>query len=101
MTRLPWVRGAAILLLFLSFQATAQDDSLVSVLTNELDVSSAQASSRLRAFDSSLGDLAGLAASFEELDMDPEMLEDFLSVVYDYVDSESGERAAELMDDLF
>jgi len=150
LTKLPWIRGATILLLFLSFQATALDDSLVSLLTDELDISSAQASggagaifeyakdnldsddfatiaegipemdsllaaapevdrdsgfgrasSRLRDFDSSLGDLAGLAASFEELDMYPEMLEDFLSVVYDYVDSESGERAAELLDDLF
>lgn len=150
MNKLSWIRGATILMLLLSFQATAQDDSLVSVLTDELGVSSAQASggagaifeyakdnldaddfatiakgipemdslldaapevdrdsrfgrasSRLRDFDSSLGDLAGLAASFEELDMYPEMLENFLSVVNDYVDSESGERAAELLDDLF
>ena len=150
LTKLSWIRGATILSLLLSFQVTAQDDSLVSLLTDELDISSAQASggagaifeyakdnldaddfaiiaegipemdsllaaapeidrdsrfgrasNRLRDFDSSMGDLAGLAASFEELDMYPEMLEEFVSVVYDYVDSESGERAAELFDDLF
>ena len=60
-----------------------------------------RASRRLRDFDSSMGDVAGLAASFEELNLDYYLLEDFKSVMFDYVDSESGEEAAEIFEDAF
>ena len=155
-----WLRGAAIMLLLLSFQLTAQaeseqaesdqDESLVSLLSDELDISTkkarggagaifayvkdnvdredfeiiaegipemdslldaapetdsgsrmGRASRRLRDFDSSMGDVAGLAASFEEINLDYYLLEDFKSVMFDYVDSESGEEAAEIFDDAF
>lgn len=153
MTKFSWLRGAVILLLLtlLSFQATAQDDDdLVSLLTDELDISSSKArggagavfayakdnlddydftkiaegipdmdslldaapeadrdsrlgrmSNRLNDFDSSMGGLAKLADSFDQLNIDPEMISDFLPVVYDYVGSASGERAKELLKDLF
>ena len=48
-----------------------------------------------------MGDVAGLAASFEELNLDYYLLEDFKSVMFDYVDSESGEEAAEIFEDAF
>ncbi len=58
-------------------------------------------SGNLRDFDSSRGGLAGLAASFEELNLDPEIISDFLPIIYDYVESESGERIADLLEDVF
>ncbi len=33
--------------------------------------------------------------------MDAEMISDFLPIIYDYVDSESGERIANLLEDVF
>ncbi len=150
MTKLYWFRGAAILLLLLSFQTAARDDGLAPLIADELDISLSKArggagaiflyaedqldeydfddlidavpemdslldaapevdrdsrfgrmSDRLSDFDSSRGGLAGLAASFEELNMDAEMISDFLPIIYDYVDSESGERIANLLEDVF
>jgi hypothetical protein len=153
MTKLSWIRGAAILLLLtlLSFQTNAQeDDDVVSLLTDELDISSSKArggagaifayakdnlddydfdkiakgvpdmndlldaapevnrdtrfgrmSERLNDFDSSMGGKASLADSFDQLDIDPEMISEFLPVVYDYVEEASGERAMELLEELF
>jgi hypothetical protein len=44
LTKLSWISGVVILLLILSFQATAQDDdSVVSLLSDELDISSSKA----------------------------------------------------------
>ena len=40
MTKLSWIRGAAILLLLLSFQVTAENDGVVSLIADELDISS-------------------------------------------------------------
>jgi hypothetical protein len=153
MTKLSWIRGAAILLLLtlLSFQTNAQEsDDVVSLLTDELDISSSKArggagaifayakdnlddydfdkiakgvpdmndlldaapevnrdtrfgrmSERLNDFDSSMGGKASLADSFDQLDIDPEMISEFLPVVYDYVEEASGERAMELLEELF
>lgn len=150
MTKLSWIRGAAILLLLLSFQATAENDGVVSLIADELDISSTKAkggagaifayikdnldaddfadiadgvsdmdsildaapevnrnsrlgraSGRLRDFDSSMGGVAGLAASFDELNMDPEMVTEFLPIIYDYVESHAGEREAEYLEDVF
>jgi hypothetical protein len=151
LTKLSWIRGIVILLLVLSFQATAQDDdSVVSLLSDELDISSSKArggagaifayardnlddydfdkiaegipdmdslldaapetdrdsrlgrmSDRLNDFDDSMGGLAGLADSFDELNMDRETISDFLPVVYDYVEDVSGERAMEMLQGLF
>jgi len=58
-------------------------------------------SDRLNDFDSSMGGKASLADSFDQLDIDPEMISEFLPVVYDYVESVSGERAMELLEELF
>ncbi len=58
-------------------------------------------SDKLNVFDSSLGGRAYLADSFDELDMDRDMVTEFLPIVYDYVESASGERAMELLEDLF
>ncbi len=151
MKKSAWICGAAILLLLFSFQATAgDDDDLVSLITDELDVSSFEArggagaifafakyslnsyefdtiaegipemddlldaapevdddsrlgriSDKLNVFDSSLGGRAYLADSFDELDMDRDMVTEFLPIVYDYVEDASGERAMELLEDLF
>ena len=43
MTKLSWIRGTAILLLLLSFQATAENDGVVSLIADELDISSTKA----------------------------------------------------------
>jgi hypothetical protein len=151
LNKLSWICGAAILLLLLSFQATAGDkDGVVSLITDELDVSSSEArggagaifayakysldrddfdtiaegipemdslldaapevdddsrlgriSDNLSIFDSSLGGRAFLAESFDELDLDRDMVTEFLEIVYDYVESASGERAMEMLEDLF
>ena len=58
-------------------------------------------SRRLRDADRSRGGLAGLAASFEELNMDPGIIGKFLPVMYDFLDSSSGERATKLLQDVF
>ena len=149
--KLSWICGAAILLLLLSFQATAGDnDDVVFLITDELDVFSSEArggagaifayakyslnshdfdtiaegipemddlldaapevdddtrlgriSDTLNVFDGSLGGRAYLADSFDELDMDRDMVTEFLEILYDYVESASGERAMELLEDLF
>lgn len=151
LNKISWICGAAIFLLLLSFQATAEDkDDVVSLITDELDVSSSEArggagaifayakysldsydfetiaegipemdslldaapefdddsrlgriSDTLNVFDSSLGGRAYLADSFDELDMDRDMVTEFLEIIYDYVDSASGERAMEMLEDLF
>jgi Protein of unknown function VcgC/VcgE (DUF2780) len=148
MTKLSWIRGAVILLLLLSFQATAENDGVVSLIADELDISLTKAkggagaifayvkdnldeddfadiaeavpdmdsildaapevdrdsrlgraSDRLRDFDSSMGGGAGLAASFDALNMDPEMVTEFLPIIYDYVESHAGEREVDLLED--
>ena len=165
MKKLSWICGAAILLLLLSFQATAEDnkataednkataednDDVVSLITDELDVSSSKArggagaifafakdnlssydfdkiaegipemdslldaapevdddsllggiSDTLNIFDDSLGGRAFLAESFDELNMDRDMVTEFLEIIYDYVESASGERAMDSLEDLF
>ena len=150
MAKLSWFRAAAVGFLLLSFQAVAQNDDLVNLLTEELDVSSSQArkgagaifeyakdnldrddfaivaegvptmdsrldaapdadrdsrfgraSRRLNDFDSDLGDRAKLIDSFDQLDMDSEMITDYLDVIYDFLEKGSGEEAVEIMEDLF
>ena len=44
---------------------------------------------------------SSLIDSFDELDMDRDMVDEFLSIIYDYVEDVSGERAMELLEDLF
>ena len=133
LTKLSWVRGAVILLLILSFQATAQDgdeDDVVTVLTDELDISSSKARGGVGAIfayaenylddyefervvdgiphidriideapdvyddslfgirdtlselDSPVAGRASLIDSFDELDMDRDMIDEFLPIVY-------------------
>jgi hypothetical protein len=152
MTKLSRIGGAFILLLTLSFQATAgDDDGLISLITDELDVSSPEARGGAGAifayaednlddydfdriaegipdmdslldaapevdddsgmgrasdvlgdvFGGAMGGRAYLVESFDELDMDRDMINEFLSIVYDYVEDESGERAMEMLEDLF
>jgi len=43
MTKLSWIRGAAILMLLTSFQSIAGDDGLASQLSDELDISMSKA----------------------------------------------------------
>jgi hypothetical protein len=151
LAKLSKIGGAVVLLLMLSFQATAGDDDLVSLIIDDLDVSSSEAlggagaifayakdklgdydfdriaegipdmdrfllaapevdedSGRGRAsdvlgdvFGGAMGGRAYLLEAFDELDMDRDMINDFLSVVYDYVEQESGERAMEELEGLF
>jgi len=60
-----------------------------------------KASSMLGGEKSSLGGLASLASSFDKLNLDPEMVSQFLPIVYDYVGSASGEKAMGLLKGLF
>jgi hypothetical protein len=151
LAKLSKIGGAVVLLLMLSFQATAGDDDLVSLIIDDLDISSSEAlggagaifayakdklgdydfdriaegipdmdrfldaapevdedSGRGRAsdvlgdvFGGAMGGRAYLLEAFDELDMDRDMINDFLSVVYDYVEQESGERAMEELEGLF
>ena len=39
--------------------------------------------------------------SFDQLDMDPEIFVEYLDVIYDYLESASGERAVGLLKDSF
>jgi hypothetical protein len=58
-------------------------------------------SRRLNDFDRELGGRAKLVDSFDQLDMDPEMIIDYLDVIYDYLDTASGDEAVDIMQDLF
>jgi hypothetical protein len=58
-------------------------------------------SDTLNVFDSSLGGHAYLADSFDELAMDRDLVNEFLPIVYDYVESASGEQAMQWLEDLF
>jgi len=60
-----------------------------------------RASRRLNDFDRDMGDRAKLVDSFDQLDMDPEMIIDYLDVIYDYLETASGEEAVDIMEDLF
>jgi hypothetical protein len=141
----------AILLLILSFQATAgnYDNGVVSVITDELDISSSKARGgvgaifayaenylddydfervadgipdidriidaapyvdddsefglrdRLSDLGSPVAGRSSLIDAFDELDMDRDMIDEFLGIVYDYVEDVSGERAKEILEDLF
>ena len=51
--------------------------------------------------DSKLGGLASLTSSFDSLGIDPDMVSQFLPVVYDYVGGASGEKAMGLLKGLF
>jgi hypothetical protein len=151
MTKLSRIGGAFILLLILSFQATAGDDDLISLITEELDVSASEARGGAGAifayaednlddydfdriaegipdmdslldaapevdgdsvmgrasdvlggvFGGAMGGRSYLIESFDELDIDRDLINDFLSVVYDYVEDVSGERAMEELEGLF
>jgi hypothetical protein len=152
LTKLLRIGGAVMLLLALSFQATAGDeDDLVSLLTDEMDVSSSEARGGAGAifayakdnlgdydfdriaegvpdmdsfldaapevdddsgmgrtsevlgnvFGGAMGGRSYLVESFDELDIDRDLINDFLSVVYDYVEEVSGERAMEELEGLF
>ncbi len=145
------IGGVVILLLILSFQATARDyaDGVVSVITDELDISSSKARGGLGAIfayaenylddddfervvdgipeidslidaapnveddsffgirdtlselDSPVAGRSSLIDSFDELDMGRDMIDEFLPIVYDYVEDVSGERAKDILEDLF
>jgi hypothetical protein len=152
LAKLSRIGGAVVLLLILSFQATAgDDDDLVSLITDELDISSSEARGGAGAifayaednlddydfdriasgipdmdsfldaapevdddsgmgrtsevlgsvFGGAMGGRAYLVESFDELDIDRDLINDFLSVVYDYVEDVSGERAMEELEGLF
>jgi hypothetical protein len=151
LTKLLRIGGVVILLLSLSFQATARDydDGVASVITDELDISSSKARGgvgaifayaenylydddfervvegipeidriidaapyvdddsefglrdRLSDLGSSVAGRSSLIESFDELDMDRDMIDEFLPIVYDYVEDVSGERAKEILEDLF
>jgi hypothetical protein len=58
-------------------------------------------SRRLNDFDRELGDRAKLVDIFDQLGMDPEMIIDYLDVIYDYLDTASGDEAVDIMEDLF
>lgn len=51
--------------------------------------------------DSKLGSLASLTSSFDSLGIDPDMVSQFLPIVYDYVGGASGEKAMGLLKGLF
>ena len=145
------IGGTVVLCLILSFQATAGEDDLVSLITDELDVSSSEARGGAGAifayaennlddyefdriaegvpdmdsfldaapevdddsgmgrtsevlgsvFGGAMGGRAYLVESFDELDMDRDLINEFLSIVYDYVEDVSGERAMEDLEELF
>jgi hypothetical protein len=151
LAKLSRIGGVAILLLILSFQATAGDDDLVSLITDDLDISSSEARGGAGAifayakdnlddyefdriaegvpdmdsfldaapevdddsgmgrtsevlgnvFGGAMGGRAYLVESFDQLDIDRDLINDFLSVVYDYVEEVSGERAMEDLEELF
>jgi hypothetical protein len=151
LAKLSRIGGAVILLMILSFQATAGDDDLVSLITDDLDISSSEARGGAGAifayakdnlddyefdriaegvpdmdsfldaapevdddeglgrasdvlggvFGGAMGGRAYLVESFDELDIDRDLINDFLSVVYDYVEEVSGERAMEDLEGLF
>ena len=151
LAKLSRIGGTVVLLLILSFQATAGDDDLVSLITDELDVSSSEARGGAGAifayaednlddydfgriaegvpdmdrfldaapevdddsgmgrtsevlgsvFGGAMGGRSYLVESFDELDIDRDLINDFLSVVYDYVEEVSGERAMEDLEGLF
>jgi len=150
LVKLSRIGGTVVLLLMLSFQAIAGDD-LVSLITDELDVSSFEARGGAGAvfayaednlddydfdriaegipdmdsfldaapdvdddsgmgrtsevlgsvFGGAMGGRAYLVESFDELDMDRDLINDFLSIVYDYVEDVSGERAMQELEELF
>ena len=150
LAKLSRIGGTVVLLLILSFQATAGDDDLVSLITDELDVSSSEArggagaifayaennlddyefdriaegvpdmdsfldaapevdddsgmgraSEVLNVFGGAMGGRTYLVESFDELDMDRDLINEFLSIVYDYVEDVSGERAMQELEELF
>jgi hypothetical protein len=51
--------------------------------------------------DSSLGGMAGLAASFESLGLNADMVNKFVPIVSDYVGKMSGDQAMQLLQGLF
>ena len=151
LAKLSRIGGTVVLCLILSFQATAGEDDLVSLITDELDVSSSEARGGAGAifayaennlddyefdriaegvpdmdsfldaapevdddsgmgrtsevlgnvFGGAMGGRSYLVESFDELDIDRDLISDFLSVVYDYVEEVSGERAMEELEGLF
>ena len=151
LAKLSRIGGTVVLCLILSFQATAGEDDLVSLITDELDVSSSEARGGAGAifayaennlddyefdriaegvpdmdsfldaapevdddsgmgrtsevlgsvFGGAMGGRAYLVESFDELDMDRDLINEFLSIVYDYVEDVSGERAMEDLEELF
>ena len=48
-----------------------------------------------------MGGRTYLVESFDELDMDRDLINEFLSIVYDYVEDVSGERAMQELEELF
>ena len=77
-------------------------DSLLGVAPKtDSDSTMGKLGSMLGGSGSSLGGLASLAASFDKLGLDPDMVSQFLPLVYDYVGSASGEKALGLLKGLF
>jgi hypothetical protein len=151
LTKFSRIGGVVILLLILSFQATARDynDGVASVVADELNISSSKARGGVGAIfayaenylddyefervvdgipdidriidaapyveddsffglrdtlselDSPVAGRSSMIDTFDELDMDRDMIDEFLTIVYDYVEDVSGERAREILEDLF
>ena len=79
----------------------AMDSMLMMAPEPENSSAMAKAGNMLGGADSSLGGMAGLAASFESLGLNADMVNKFVPIVYDYVGKMSGDQAMQLLQGLF
>lgn len=79
----------------------AMDSMLMMAPEPENSSAMAKAGNMLGGADSSLGGMAGLAASFESLGLNAEMVNKFVPIVSDYVGKMSGDQAMQLLQGLF
>jgi hypothetical protein len=79
----------------------AMDSMLMMAPEPENSSAMAKAGNMLGGADSSLGGMAGLAASFESLGLNADMVNKFVPIVSDYVGKMSGDQAMQLLQGLF
>ena len=76
-------------------------DSLMGAAPDASSGLLGSASSLLGGSSSSLGDMAGIASSFSDLGMSPDMVSQFVPVILDYAQTAGSEQAMQLLQGAF
>ena len=76
-------------------------DSLIGAAPDTGSGLMGSASSLLGGSSSSLGDMAGMASSFSDLGMSPDMVSQFVPVILDYAQTAGSDQAMQLLQGAF